>query len=272
MKAVAYYRSRPGEPEASDLALRIQREAVREAVEEGGFDLVAEFTEREGEDGSEGYPAYVAAVRAATAHKQDDDTVLDVALLVASQAGIGSGKPFNEPGVEGDGGMWRYMLNRPLIPAPPEIMLPAGAPGPLCLYADVRPRQLDTLIYLCNAGPETLAEVAVATDHISMHQFHKSEPDERWAEPDFTCGERWPGIPPGSCVLVASLDHSAWDEVNRYRLAYTDAARQRWAVEAHDLPLNACRLAQDPDKVWVPLSPARAADQFAPGARPGEAP
>ncbi len=33
-KAVAYYRSRPSEPEASDLALRLQREAVRKALEE----------------------------------------------------------------------------------------------------------------------------------------------------------------------------------------------------------------------------------------------
>ncbi len=271
MKAVAYHRSRRSEPEASDLALRIQHEAVREFVEESGLDLVVEFTEREGEEGSESYPAYVAAVRAAIAHKQDD-TMLDVALIIASQAGIGSGEPFEEPGVEGDGGMWRYMLDKPLIPAALEILLPAGAPSPLCLYADFRPRQLDTLIYLCNAGPGALAEVAVATDHISMHQFYQSEPDERWAELDFTGEERWPSIPPGSCVLIASLDHFMWDEVNRYRLAYTDATGQRWTGEAHDLPLNACRLAQDPDKVWLTLSPARAMDQIAPGMRPEETP
>ena len=46
MKAVAYYRARPSEPEASDLALRFQREAVRREVEESGLTLVAEFVER----------------------------------------------------------------------------------------------------------------------------------------------------------------------------------------------------------------------------------
>jgi hypothetical protein len=34
MKAVAYYRSRPSEPGVSDLALRIQHEAVREIVKD----------------------------------------------------------------------------------------------------------------------------------------------------------------------------------------------------------------------------------------------
>lgn len=271
MRAVAYYRSRPSEPEASDLALRIQHEAVRKIVEESDLDLVVEFTEYEGEEGSENHPAYVAAVRAAIAHKKDD-TMLDVALIVASQAGIGSGEPFKKPSVEGRGGLWHYMLNKPLIPAPLEIALPAGAPSPLCLYADFRPRQLDTLIYLCNAGLETLVEVAVATDHISMHQFYRSEPGERWVELDYAGEERWLSIPPGSCVLIAALDHFVWDEVNRYRLTYTDATGQRWTAETHDLPLNACRLAQDPDKVWVDFSPPRAADRAVDGKRPKETP
>jgi hypothetical protein len=43
-------------------------------------------------------------------------------------------------------------LNASLIPAQPEIALPLGAPGLLCLYADFRPRQLDTLVYLCKRG------------------------------------------------------------------------------------------------------------------------
>jgi hypothetical protein len=63
MKTVAYYRSRPGEPEASDQALRLQREAVQRMVDQGFADVVAEFVEREGEEGSETWPAYVAAVR-----------------------------------------------------------------------------------------------------------------------------------------------------------------------------------------------------------------
>ena len=38
-----------------------------------------------------------------------------------------------------------------------EIALPLGAPGVLCLYADFRPGQLDTLVYLCNAGLDALS-------------------------------------------------------------------------------------------------------------------
>ena len=38
MKAAAYHRSRPSRPEASNLALRLQHEAVCEIVEESGFD------------------------------------------------------------------------------------------------------------------------------------------------------------------------------------------------------------------------------------------
>ena len=36
MKAAAFHRSRPSGPEASNLALRAQHEAVRKVVKEGG--------------------------------------------------------------------------------------------------------------------------------------------------------------------------------------------------------------------------------------------
>ena len=64
MKAVVYCRSRPGEPAASELALRRQREAVQQELEEG-CKLVAEFTEHEGEAGSAGYPAFRRPARGA---------------------------------------------------------------------------------------------------------------------------------------------------------------------------------------------------------------
>jgi hypothetical protein len=43
MKAVAYYRTRPSEPAASESALKPRREAVHKAVEEG-CTWVAEFS------------------------------------------------------------------------------------------------------------------------------------------------------------------------------------------------------------------------------------
>ncbi len=274
-KAVAYYRSRLSEPEASDLALRLQREAVRNEIEARSLDLIGEFTEREGESGTEDYPAYVAA--ACMAHGQGEL----VEFIIASRAAIGSGEPFKEPAIEfeppDDQDIFAqgYIISElltPLVQHASEIMLPDGAPGPLCLYADFRPRQLDTLVYLCNATAEALRDVVVATECISMYEFYSSQTNECWEQASRTFEQRWAAVPPGTCVQVAWLNHIIWDEVCRHRLTYADMAGQRWTAEAHDLSFNASRLAQDPDKVWATFSPARAMGQAAPGTRPKETP
>lgn len=57
-------------------------------------------------------------------------------------------------------------------------------------------------------------------------------------------------------LLINTLSHYIWDEVNRYSLTFTDAAGQRRTAEAHDLTLNACRLAQNPDTVCVAFDAA----------------
>ena len=273
-KAVAYYRSRPIEPEASDLALRLQREAVRKALEEGSLDLIGEFTEREGESGTEGCPAYVAAARMAYGQGEL------VEFIIASRAAIGSGEPFKEPGIEYEPpddqdifgqGYFMHELLTPSVEHASEITLPDGAPGPLCLYADFRPRQLDTLVYLCNATSEALLDVVVATECISMDDFN-SKSDECWKQASRTFERRWAAVPPGTYVQVAWLNHIIWDDVRRHRLAYADVAGKRWAAEAHDAFLTPYWLAQGPDMAGVALSPARAVDQAAPGTRPREAP
>ena len=272
-KAVAYYRSRPSEPEASDLALRLQREAVRKAVEEDGLDLIGEFTEREGESGTEDCPAYAAAHMAYTQGEL-------VQFVIASRAAIGSGDPFKEPDIKYEPpddqdifgqGYFMHELLTPSVEHASEITLPDGAPGPLCLYADFRPRQLDTLVYFCNATPEALRDVVVATERISMNDF-SSKSDKCWEKASRTFEQRWAAVPPGTCVQVAWLNHIIWDDVCRHRLMYADMAGQRWAAEAHDASLTPYWLAQDLDNVWVALSPARAMDQAAPGSRPKETP
>ncbi len=264
MKAVAYYRSRPCEPEASDLALRLQREAVRRTAEKNFLDVVAEFVKREGEAGSETCPAYVAAVHAALAQRSSED-LIDVALLIATDAAIGTGETFDEPNIEGSHGLLHFWIGARLIPALPEIALPAGAPGPLCLYADYRPRQRETLVYLCNARPDPLAEVTVVTDTIDMGDLHNSKPGERWAEASETGEQHWDTVPPGTCVLLNTLGHMVWDMVNRHRMTFTDAAGQRWTAEVVDMNLNACQLSQDPDEVWATFRPACPADQAGAG-------
>lgn len=270
-KAVAYYRSHPSEPEASGLALRLQREAVRKTVEERSLDLIGEFTEREGESGTEDCPAYVAAAR--MAYRQGEL----VEFIIASRAAIGSGEPFKEPDTKYEPpddqdifgqGYFIHELLTPSVEHASEVMLPDGAPGPLCLYADFRPRQLDTLVYLCNATPEALRDVVVRTKCISMNDFFPSQTDECWEKASRTFEQRWAAVPPGTCVQVAWLNHVIWDEVCRHRLTYADMAGQRWAAAAHDLSLTASWMAQDPDKVWVTFSPARAMGQAAPGTWP----
>lgn len=255
-KAVAYvyYRTRPSEPEASDLALRLQREAVQKEVE-SGFDLVTEFIEREGEEGSETYPAYTAAVRAASAHSAESAVI----FIIASRAAIGSGDVFREPDLRVEGGgfiiLWDELLT-PSIPARPEIALPAGAPGPLCLYGDYRPRQIDSLVYLCNAGPDPLVDVAVATECIPTGDFYSTEPSERWTEHVHrTPEERWESIPAGTCVLVNVVEQVFQALVCRYLVTFTDAQGRRLTVEAHDASLSDSTLREGEGR-WVALRAA----------------
>ncbi len=100
----------------------------------------------------------------------------------------------------------------------PRIELPADAPGPLCLYADFSPRQVQTLVYLCNAGPEPLAEVTVATSDSSRPEFRALEPSEHGAEVDDTRKKQWDAVPPATCVLLDTLGHRIVDESSRRRV------------------------------------------------------
>ncbi len=252
MRAVAYCRSRPGEPAASELALRRQREAVQEEAE-SGCEVVAEFIEREGEAGSEGCPAFIAARHAA------QNAGRSMLFIIASRAAIGSGEVFQEPDQRAaasskeqptpDGMGWLVLwgeLLTPSVPVPPEIVLPAGAPGPLCLYADCRPGQLDILIYLVNAGPDTLAEVVVKIHTIDLHRYLSSERGKlRWAE-GRRFERRWDAVAPGTSVLVTSLDHWVLDDVSRHRLACTDPAGRRRKAEAYDVNLRSCHPLEAP--------------------------
>jgi hypothetical protein len=195
-----------------------------------------------------------------------------VQFIIATSAAIGTGETFKEPHVEGARSLFYCYLGTRLIPAAPEIALPAGAPGPLCLYADYRPRQLETLVYLCNAGPDPLAEVTLVTDTIDGNEFSTLKPDKRWAEARDPQVQQVNTVPPGTCVLVNALCHQFSESVNRHRLTFSDAAGRRWTTWAHDHPLNAWWLAEDPDEVWVTFRPACPADQTGAEEQPKEAP
>lgn len=252
MKTVAYYRTRPSEPEPSDMALRLQREAVRQTLEEGTLGeltIVAEFIEREGESDPETYPAFVAAVQAAVGHSSGDGPI-DVAFLIASVAAIGTGQPFRAPAVPGDNELFWLHIQAPSIAFHTEIALPQGAPGPLCLYAEFRPRQCDTLVYLCNAGSAPLQAVTIALTMVGMASFFEAKGDDRWVDADPIKRRCFDLVPAQCCVLINTLDHSFWDNVTRYQLTYADASGQRWEAETHDCNLCVHDMPKS-ERAWV---------------------
>lgn len=248
MKAVVYYRTRPSEPEASDVALGLQRNAVRQCLEEEKLIVVAEFIEREGESDPETYPAFVAAVQSGVGHSSGDGPI-DVAFLVASVAAIGTGQPFQEPSAPGGHKLFWFHVGAPSIPTQTEMTLPEGAPGPLCLHAVFYPRQLKTLIYLCNAGAEPLQAVRVMSTTIEMATFFEKKGDDRWddTQPFEQC---WDKLPPNFCIQINQLSHTFWDYVTRYQLTYADASGQRRQTEAHDCNLCVSDMPQS-ERAWV---------------------
>ena len=249
---VAYYRTRPSEPEASDTALRLQREAVHQTLDEstlGGLMLAAEFIEREGESDPETYPAFDEAVQFGVGHSSDDGPI-DVAFLIASTAAIGTGQPFQQPHVPGGHKLFWIHVGAPLVPTQVEIALPEGAPGSLCLHAEFRPRQGNTLIYLCNAGPKPLEAVTVMLTMIDMAAFFEAKGDDRWVDTDPAKQSSLDLVPANCCMLINQLDHMVWDNVTRYQLAYADASGQRWQTETHDCNLCVCDMPES-ERAWI---------------------
>ena len=253
MKAVAYYRTRPGEPDASKLALRLQQEAVRAGIERDGCDLAAEFIEREGEPGAEAWPAYAAAVNAAVALKTDE-SVLDVMFHVASRCGIGSGEPFERPWIGIEGGLWNCDLNAELVPTRAEIPVPQNAPAPICLYGEYRRTQLDTNIYFCNAGPDALVDVALGIEVVSGESMQRWPPGEPGPPATPPYERRWDAIPAGRAVLVGRLYHGIRNDVCRYRLTFAAGGHRR-AMQADDDALSTLFNAESLDPPWVPFAP-----------------
>ncbi len=247
MKAVVYYRTRPSEAEASARALLAQKEAVRELFENYEFRLIREFTEREGE--VKGRPAFRAAIRAAAAHTTPG--LLDVAFIIPSCAGIGSGEAFTEPRLRGDYRPFCWTLSAVLDPGLVEIALP-GAPAALSLYADFRWNEPDTRFYLCNAGTGPITEVVVVTDSAdSTEPFDNPCRDGEPPGSGINVGH-WDVVQPGRCVLIDVLGLARVDSHYRYRVTFTTAAGLRQTM-------SACEGGMDSENRWVAFTEERAA-------------
>jgi len=143
------------------------------------------------------------------------------------------------------------------MPIQSEMALPKGAPGPLCLYAVFCPRQLNTLIYLCNAGSDPLPAVRITSTTIEMATFFREEGDDRWS--DAQSSERcWDLLPISQCIKINQLSHTFWDYVTRYKLTYVDASGQRWQTETHDCNLCVCDKPES-ERAWVEFRPLASA-------------
>jgi hypothetical protein len=121
-RIVAYYRSRPIEPERSAEALEIQRARVRDYAAECGGMIVEAFTEVDGD--TQDYPEFRRAVEACYFHMSGDHTSIE--LVVATEDPIGSGERFRPPACETAGAeaaqkglIVQVILAEPLTPFAP---------------------------------------------------------------------------------------------------------------------------------------------------------
>ena len=135
-----------------------------------------------------------------------------------------------------------------------ETGAPPGARKGVYLYADYRPEELRTLIYLCNGTEERLCESTFKIDVTTLFEFVTCEDDD---------GIDWSGLEqeqiaamhPGQCVLVNELSHEMWDLVYRYELMFSEGDLRHEKIVAYDRALNAWWLAENPTAVWVIFCP-----------------
>ncbi len=268
---VVYLRTRPSEPEVSAGALAVQRAAVQAEV--GSAASIIEFIEAEGDSDDQDRPAYRAAWQLVSESACGDGPV----LIIATREAIGGGQPFisdpivlkqpgPEPSTVAEGRPPeepRYVplvieLDAPLHPDLSLIEPPAGAPAPICLYADPRPGQLRTLIYLCNTGSDILRDVTVHMNEISIAEFYRSRgPVEQWVEADDASVERWENLEPGSGLLLSVISHTFNDVVEGYVLRFTDAAGVRRKLRAISAGLSAAS-GGGAEQRWVAFRPCLA--------------
>jgi hypothetical protein len=136
------------------------------------------------------------------------------------------------------------------------LTIPDGAPASLCLYGEVSREIRLTQVYLCNGTHEALLDVTVEIAMILMFQYYNRAPETRWDEDD-SSSIHFGTLPAGERVLVNELSHDIWDLVYRYTVTFRNADGERWQTEVDDLYLNACRLSQYPQNVWVAFPAAR---------------
>ena len=237
-------------------ALRLQREAAEKSAG-GAGGITAEFIEREGEPGAEAYPAFAAAVRSAI-KQSTSDAGFSVELIIASHAAVGSGAVFVEPVVEthGEGLLITSNLLAALIPPPPIIALPAGAPAPLCLFGDYRRSQADTLIYLCNAGAEPITNAVLVIDRIDDYARIMSKRENPRPRIISTYEQRLGTVPAGTGVWVDESTHViTFDEYRRYRVAYNGAGRRRCFEEALEGSITNIHGPSTPEHAWAAFAP-----------------
>lgn len=278
---IIYYRSRPSEPEASEVAMRLQRADVQAQVEAGRIRVVAEVVEEESEATDQelrqwhrdfwdavlagdldlfwkvrlqARPGLDAAVAASEAYGSTE-------IVVVSDAAIGSGETFKPANLNWGGANVRCWHGR-TVETPEEIELPPGAPGRLSLYLLPRPGQLDELYYLCNAGRTPLLDVMVVADSIirfrgtvrSRLRMRPLKLRARWRKETDCIVRRCSILPPGRGILIGGDDEVFGGEtIDRYWMSFTTARGRRQSVRVTDLGAGS-------KGGWLKLKPRRRSD------------
>lgn len=233
---VAYLRSRPSEGAASDEAMSMQRQVLAEMTGRGEIAVVAEFVEME--DDSDDWPAYRAAYREAASR--------DCTLVIVGYGAIGTGPRFSQPDMSGTGGAEIMEISVPYVRFGDLIPIPEGAPAWVAFWADYRPPQGVTAVYLCNAGPDAMEAIECTSIHCALGV------DEGFAGASCILEP----IPAGKARLFATLFHEEWSYYSRYYLTYRSCGLPQEPLKATDGPLSSALLSEDPSKIWVAFRPA----------------
>ncbi len=206
LRVVAYYRTRPEEPEASAAALAVQEAGVAAWVERRPSVLVASFTEAE-----QALPGCIAIERPVLAEALRHCRTHGATLLVGTSAPIGSG-PL--PAIN--------VLSVPVLYAgfeipPSEVMpLPERAPEGFSLYFR-RSGTSQLPMYLCNRTDRAITDVELAGTAVTTKLQ-----DEVTASA--TSRRQLDRLEPGCCGLIDEYDLMIdGDGLLAFVASYTDA-------------------------------------------------
>lgn len=203
---VIYYRTRPGEPVASAVALDEQKAAVAADLAQRDFTVVGEFCETD--DGGLVRPALAAAQRACNA--------AGATLLIASVEAIGRGNPF----VPAISSVPVEFLPRSPEPLGSFIDCPTGRGEQVALWLRRHGDDRRMSVCLANPGADPLTGIEVTSAGITAPL---SDPETGGPLMTSVSTRNFPNLPAGQCLIVDHYDPlTDGDGLTGYEVSFAD--------------------------------------------------